>query len=58
MDRVCLFERNGGMFYEFKHIGTSDYFIKEYGENFSFQKDKLCPLIIRLFARNVKIYAL
>ena len=24
------------MFYEFKHIGSSDYFVKEYGENFSF----------------------
>ena len=24
------------MFYEFKHIGSSDYFVKEYGEDFSF----------------------
>ena len=24
------------MFYEFKHIGSSDYFVKEYGDNFSF----------------------
>lgn len=34
MDRICHF--GGYMFYEFKHLGSSDYFLKEYGENFNF----------------------
>ena len=34
MDRICLL--GGFMLYQFQHFGISEYFCKEYGENFNF----------------------
>lgn len=44
------------MFYEFKHIGSSDYFVKEYGENFSFPPHMhLCFELITVLQGEMKV---
>ena len=44
------------MFYEFKHIGSSDYFVKEYGEDFSFPPHMhLCFEMIALLEGEMKV---
>jgi AraC-like DNA-binding protein len=44
------------MFYEFKHIGSNDYFVKEYGENFSFPPHMhLCFEIIVVLEGEMKV---
>ena len=59
MDRICLFlycKRRKAMFYEFKHIGSSDYFVKEYGEDFSFPPHMhLCFELIVILDGEMKV---
>ena len=44
------------MFYEFKHIGSSDYFIKEYGEDFCFPPHMhLCFELITVLDGEMKV---
>ena len=44
------------MFYEFKHIGSSDYFVKEYGEDFSFPPHMhLCFELVTVFDGEMKV---
>ena len=54
MDRICLF--GGYMFYEFKHLGSSDYFLKECGEDFSFPPHMhLCFELIVILEGEMKV---
>jgi AraC-like DNA-binding protein len=44
------------MFYEFQHIGSSDYFLKEYGEDFSFPPHMhLCFELITVLEGEMKV---